>query len=55
MINMTNELQYLLVIELLEKAAAGFMDHDELARACGKQIFPPDCVGIVLAIPEKLR
>lgn len=34
MINVTNELQYLLVIELLEKAAAaGFMDHDELARA----------------------
>jgi len=33
MINVTNELQYLLVIELLEKAAAGFIDHDELARA----------------------
>ncbi len=33
MINVTNELQYLLVIALLEKAAAGFMDHDELARA----------------------
>ncbi len=34
MINVKNELQYILVVELLEKAAAaGFMDKDELDYA----------------------
>ncbi len=34
MINVKNELQYILVVELLEKAAAaGFMNDEELAFA----------------------
>ncbi len=47
MINVKNELQYLLVVELLEKAAAaGFMDEDELdyAKRLATRKYSPETV-----------
>ncbi len=47
MINVKNELQYLLVVELLEKAAAaGFMDDDELdyAKRLAARKYSPETV-----------